>query len=63
MRSGRGQGGWGKMDLESICFRIQELEDLKEEIELELMELYELRQQLWEEERKHELREYWGSVL
>jgi len=51
------------MDLESICFRIQELEDLKEEIELELMELYELRQQLWEEERKHELREYWGSVL
>lgn len=51
------------MDLESICFRIQELEDLRDEIEIELEELYELRQELWEEERREEIREYWRSAI
>jgi hypothetical protein len=51
------------MELDNTCDRIDELEELRDEIDFELEELYEKRQRLWEEERKQEEREYWGSVI
>ncbi|MFU0784275.1 hypothetical protein [Clostridium sp.] len=51
------------MELDNICGRIEELEELRDEIDFELEELYEKRQRLWEEERKEEIREYWRSVI
>lgn len=51
------------MSLEYICDRIDELEELKHTIESELDDLYQDRQELWEEERRHEHFEYERSVL
>jgi prefoldin subunit 5 len=51
------------MKLEEVCDRIDYLEGLKDDIESELDELYQERQELWEQERRHAHWEYERSVL
>lgn len=51
------------MRLEEVCDRINELEELIDRAKMELEELYEERQELWEQERRHAHWEYERSVL
>lgn len=51
------------MRLDEICDKINELEELIDRAKMELEELYEERQELWEEERRAALDEYVRSVM
>lgn len=51
------------MNLEYICDRIDELEELKHTVESELDDLYQDRQELWEAERAVAHAEYERSAV
>ena len=51
------------MKLEEICDRIDELEELIDKAKMELEELYEIRNELWRQERRNAHWEYERSAL